>query len=350
MNPILTQSQSDGVILEAKQVTKQFTIGGLLTRNRRIVHALSNVSFSIAAGETVAIVGESGCGKSTLARCLLHLIEPTSGSVMLDGMDASYILSQDPSTFRRAVQIVFQDPYASLNPRRTIGQSLDDPLRIFGMKDRARRWARIIELLRLVGLPGEFAHRYPHELSGGQRQRVAIARALAPNPRVIVCDEAVSALDVSVQAQIINLLRDIQDKINVAYVFITHNLHLVRRIADRVAIMYLGEIVEMVSRNGLLKGVAHPYSRALFSSAPVLNRDPHAKRQVPAPALKGEVPSPIDLPSGCRFHPRCPYRQPLCSTTAPQLQSIQGRDIRCHFAVQMLESGVSLPKPKEYTS
>ena len=326
---------ADTIILEAQGVTKHFEIGGLLARKRRVVHALSNVSVTVAAGETVAIVGESGCGKSTLARCLLRLIEPTSGRILLDGADSSELIASDPASFRRAVQIVFQDPYSSLNPRRTIGQSLDDPLRIFGMTDRGQRRERIKELLRLVGLPEDFAQRYPHEISGGQRQRVAIARALAPEPRVIVCDEAVSALDVSIQAQIINLLRDIQAKTNVAYVFITHNLHLVRRIADRIVVMYLGEIVESVTRDELQAGVAHPYSKALFAAAPVLDRRADAMRSLPEPAIKGEVPSPINLPSGCRFHPRCPLRQPICETDVPALEDVDGRDIRCHFASEL---------------
>jgi oligopeptide/dipeptide ABC transporter ATP-binding protein len=328
---------SNPIVLEADGLTKEFAIGGLLSRNRRVVHALSNVSISVAAGEIVGVVGESGCGKSTLARCLLHLITPTSGQVRLDGQDAAQLLASNPLAFRRAVQIVFQDPYASLNARRTIGQSLEDPLRIFGMKDRARRRTRVLELLQLVGLPEAFASRYPHELSGGQRQRVAIARALAPEPRVIICDEAVSSLDVSIQAQIINLLRDIQAMTNVAYVFISHNLHLVRRICDRVVIMYLGQIVESADRAQLEEMAVHPYSKALFASAPILDRRLEAHRAPPEPALKGEVPSPINLPSGCRFHPRCPYRQDICATTAPEPQSIAGRSVRCHFAVQIFE-------------
>jgi oligopeptide/dipeptide ABC transporter ATP-binding protein len=329
-------------VLEADSVTKEFAIGGMLTRNRRVVHALSNVSMSVAAGEIVGVVGESGCGKSTLARCLLHLITPTSGQVRLDGQDVARMLATKPLAFRGAVQIVFQDPYASLNARRTIGQSLEDPLRIFGMKDRAKRRTRVVELLQLVGLPEAFASRYPHELSGGQRQRVAIARALAPEPRVIICDEAVSSLDVSIQAQIINLLRDIQSMTNVAYVFISHNLHLVRRICDRVVIMYLGQVVESADRAQLDQVAIHPYSKALFASAPILDRRIDAHRVPPEPALKGEVPSPINLPSGCRFHPRCPYRQDICTTATPELQPVAGRSVRCHFAKQIFEDTAAL--------
>ncbi len=332
------ESRKPRTVLEAVALSKHFAVGGLFARNRRQVHALSNVSLSVGEGETLGIVGESGCGKSTLARCLLQLIAPTSGEVRLDGQNVAELLATAPLSFRRAVQIVFQDPYASLNARRTIGQSIEDPLRIFGMKDRAQRRARIAELLRLVGLPESFAARYPHELSGGQRQRVAIARALAPEPRVIICDEAVSSLDVSIQAQIINLLRDIQAATNVAYIFISHNLHLVRRISDRVVVMYLGQVVEAADRAQLDTALVNPYAQALFASAPVLDRRPDAPRVTPKPALTGEVPSPIDLPSGCRFHPRCPFRQAVCAEKPPELQDVAGRDVRCHFAREIYEA------------
>ncbi|MGH8679199.1 MAG: ABC transporter ATP-binding protein [Burkholderiales bacterium] len=322
-------------ILQAEGLTKQFPVGGLLSRNKRVVHALTDVSMTLNAGETVGIVGESGCGKSTLARCLLHLIEPTHGRVLINGRDAGEMLRSDPLAFRRAVQIVFQDPYASLNPRRTIGQSVSDPLRIFGMKAQVERQTRTAELLRMVGLLEEFAARYPHDLSGGQRQRVAIVRALAPSPRVIVCDEAVSSLDVSIQARITNLLRDIQAQTKIGYIFISHNLHLVQRIADRIIVIYLGQIVESGAGEELRARLLHPYSQALFAAAPVLRRDGVARIDVVTPPLQDEVPSPIDPPSGCRFHPRCGYRQAICSEIAPNLEMVGDRCVRCHFAHQI---------------
>ena len=234
------------------------------------------------------------------------------------------------------MQIVFQDPYASLNPRRSIAQSLDDPLRVLGTGDAVARRARAVELLRQVGLGEEYLTRYPHELSGGQRQRVAIARALAPGPELIVCDEAVSALDVSIQAQIVNLLKDIQAATGVAYLFITHNLELVRRIADRIVVMYLGEIVESGEASALRERLVHPYSRALFAAAPRVRRGPQAGGPLPLASrlISGEVPSPIDPPTGCRFHPRCPHSQGVCAERAPALEDIAGRSVRCHFAAE----------------
>ena len=325
-----------GVLLEARHLTKEFPLGGLFSRRRRVVHALDDVSLSVAAGETVAVVGESGCGKSTLGRCLIRLTSPNSGTVLLHGEDAAQILARDALRLRRAVQIVFQDPFASFNPRRTIGQSLDDPLRIHGAGDRAARRARAVELMRQVGLTSDHLERYPHELSGGQRQRVAIARALAPGPEIIICDEPVSSLDVSVQAQIINLLRDIQAETGIAYLFITHNLHLVRRIAHRIVVMYLGQIVETGDARLLARRLVHPYSAALFAAAPRMRHRRQAAPATSTPAISGEVPSPIDPPSGCRFHPRCPLCQPLCRTRAPELAEIDGRQVRCHFAADII--------------
>lgn len=326
MNPV-----SADPILEARNLTKEFPLGGMLRRRRRVVHALTDVSVAVHPGETLAVVGESGCGKSTLGRCLVRLMEPTSGQILLHGAAISQVAGADDLRLRRAVQIVFQDPYASFNPRRTIGQSLDDPLRIHGAGDRGVRRTRALELLQLVGLPPEHLERYPHELSGGQRQRVAIARALAPGPDVVICDEAVSSLDVSVQAQIVNLLRDIQVKTGLAYVFVSHNLHLVRRIAHRIVVMYLGEVVESGDTSILARRFIHPYSSALFAAAPRVRRGVGVERARQVP-LAGEVPSPIDPPEGCRFHTRCPLAQPICRTEKPQLATVADRVVRCHFA------------------
>ncbi|MBM3597455.1 MAG: ATP-binding cassette domain-containing protein [Alphaproteobacteria bacterium] len=321
-------------ILESEGLTKEFPVGGWLRRRRRFVHALTDVSIAIAKGETVAVVGESGCGKSTLGRCLIRLTEPTAGTVRLHGEDVAGMVAAEPLRFRRAVQIVFQDPYASLNPRRTIAQSLDDPLRIHGAGTAAERQARAEQLMEQVGLARELLGRYPHELSGGQRQRVAIARALAPGPEVIVCDEAVSSLDVSIQAQIINLLRDIQARTGIAYLFITHNLHLVHRIADRILVMYLGQIVEAGEAAAMRARLIHPYSSALFAAAPRVNRSGRTSTRRAA-SMAGEVPSPIDPPAGCRFHTRCPLVQPICTQRAPALEESAGRRVRCHFAADI---------------
>jgi len=315
-------------LLEAHDLVKQFRVGGGMAFTPRHVHALSGVSLSLRAGETLAVVGESGCGKTTLARCLIGLLEPTSGTIRAAGEDAAALLKRDPLRFRRFAQIVFQDPYASLNPRRTVYQTIGDGLRIHAICPRGERRGRAAALLARVGLSGDYLDRYPHELSGGQRQRVAIARALAVEPSVIVCDEPVSALDVSIQAQVINLLRDLQRDTGVAYLFISHNLALVRHIADRIAVMYLGQIVETGSIAEFRRRLAHPYSRALFAAAPEIGRDRAA-----APALlAGDVPSPIDPPSGCRFHTRCPYAEARCAAEEPALREVDGRQVRCHLA------------------
>jgi oligopeptide/dipeptide ABC transporter ATP-binding protein len=329
----LTTCSMPDPVLEARGLGKNYAVGGGFAGKKRVVHALSDISLAIRPGETIAVVGESGCGKSTLARCLMWLSEPTEGSVRLRGEDVRTMRAADRLRYRRSVQIVFQDPYASLNPRRTVGQSIGDPLRVHGLGNRVERRLRIEELLTQVGLPKDFASRYPHELSGGQRQRVAIARALAPKPDVIICDEAVSGLDVSIQAQIVNLLKDIQAETGVAYLFITHNLHLVRRIADRIKVMYLGQIVEECDKAAFHGGFMHPYSRALFAAAPRVRRGGHEPMQGPGSTmLTGEVPSPIDLPSGCRFHTRCPIKRDACAQEPPPLTLRSGRLIRCPIA------------------
>ncbi|MBL8702043.1 MAG: ATP-binding cassette domain-containing protein [Alphaproteobacteria bacterium] len=326
-------------VLEARAIGKIFPLGGWFARGRRGVHALEDVSLAIGAGETVAVVGESGCGKTTLGRCLIRLVPPTSGAVLLHGEEVGGILARDPQRFRRAVQIVFQDPFSSFNPRRTIGQSLDDPLRLHGAGDRATRRERAVALMAQVGLTAEHLDRYPHELSGGQRQRVAIARALAPGPELIICDEAVSSLDVSVQAQIVNLLRDIQASTGVAYLFITHNLHLVRRIAHRIVVMYLGQIVETGEASALARRLVHPYSTALFAAAPRIRRTSGPTVAARPAPLQGEVPSPIDPPSGCRFHTRCPHARTRCRAEMPALAGVADRLVRCHFAAEIAATG-----------
>ncbi|ROP81380.1 peptide/nickel transport system ATP-binding protein/dipeptide transport system ATP-binding protein [Stella humosa] len=323
-------------VLEARDLAKRFPIAGGMGRSGRVVHALNGVSLAVEAGETLAVVGESGCGKSTLANCLTGLMPPSAGSFLLQGEDATAMLRQDPMRFRRSVQIVFQDPYASLNPRRRIADTVGDALRIHGLGPRRDRRGRVAELLAEVGLAEEHLDRYPHELSGGQRQRVAIARALAVEPVVVICDEPVSALDVSIQAQVINLLRDVQRRRGVAYLFISHNLALVRHIARRIAVMYLGEVVEIGSTAALNRRMLHPYSRALFAAAPEIGRAADAPGR--PPPLSGDVPSPIDPPPGCRFHTRCPHTQARCKVEAPALRPVDDRLVRCHFAEEIAEA------------
>ncbi|HEY0200894.1 MAG TPA: oligopeptide/dipeptide ABC transporter ATP-binding protein, partial [Burkholderiaceae bacterium] len=292
----------------------------------KVVHALNDVSLSLQRGQTLAIVGESGCGKSTLARCLSGVITPTAGRFSIGDESAADMLRKDPMRFHRTVQMVFQDPFSSINPRRRIVDIIGDALRLHSICPARQRKDKVAELLHDVGLADDHLNRLPHELSGGQRQRVAIARALAVNPAVVICDEPVSALDVSVQAQVINLLRDIQKKRGVAYVFISHNLALVEHIADEIAVMYLGQVVETAPRQ---RGTAflHPYSRMLFDAAPQIGHPFNAE----AARNDAEVPSPLDLPPGCHFNTRCAYRQAQCDTDAPQLRDCRPHAVRCHF-------------------
>jgi oligopeptide/dipeptide ABC transporter ATP-binding protein len=316
-------------ILAAKDLRKSFNVGGGWFGAPDQLQALSDVSFDLYPGETLAVVGESGCGKSTLARCLTGLMEVTSGSFTVTGADGRAFIRDDALRFHRAVQIVFQDPYASLNPRHTVRRSIADPLRLHRMCERAEERTRVTDLLEQVGLSADYLDRYPHELSGGQRQRVCIARALAVEPKILVCDEPVSALDVSIQAQIINLLKDIQQRRGIAYVFISHNLALVRQISDRIAVMYLGEIVEMGAAADMRRALLHPYSRALFAATPVIGSRHEDRMRV---ALTGEVPSPLHPPSGCHFRTRCPFAAPRCAEEKPRLREVLGRLARCHFA------------------
>ena len=317
-------------LLKVDKLVKHFPItGGVLGRVVDKVHAVDGVSFELDAGQTLGVVGESGCGKSTTGRCILRLIEPTSGEVWFEGKNVTAMGKTELRGMARDMQIIFQDPYASLNPRMTVGAIVGEALIIHKLTKTEREYQdRIVELLETVGLSADQMRRYPHEFSGGQRQRIGIARALAVSPKLVVCDEAVSALDVSIQAQVINLLEDLQDKFNLTYLFIAHDLSVVEHISDRVAVMYLGRIVEIASARDLYTTPLHPYTEALLSAMPV--PDPQLKRK--RIMLQGDVPSPIKPPPGCHFHTRCPMARKECSMESPPLKkSSEGHWVACHL-------------------
>jgi oligopeptide transport system ATP-binding protein len=321
------------VLLEVEKLVKHFPVGGgVLSRHSGVVRAIDGVSFTLRRGETLGLVGESGCGKTTTGRCILQLERPTSGRILFEGVDLAAISAAELRAVRRRVQVIFQDPYSSLNPRMTVGQILAEPLQVHGIvRERTARQARVEELLVQVGLAPQHARRYPHQLSGGQRQRVGIARALAMEPALIVCDEPVSALDVSIQAQIINLLEDLQRRLGLTYLFIAHDLSVVRHISDRVAVMYLGKIVEITDRTALYEDPRHPYTRALLSAVPI--PDPAVEETRERTVLRGEVPSALDPPPGCVFHPRCPIAIARCSAEVPALREIRPTHWgACHLA------------------
>jgi len=325
---------SEGIVnlLEVKNLKVHFPVKhGLFSRVKAHVKAVDDVSFAIQPGETLGLVGESGCGKTTLGRAIVKLVEPTAGSILFEGEDIAQLSGSELRKRRRGFQMIFQDPYGSLNPRMTVGQIIGEAIDIHKLADSTTaRQKRIVDLLKAVGLDAIHAQRYPHEFSGGQRQRIGIARALAVEPKLIVCDEPVSALDVSVQAQIINLLQDLQQKMGIAYLFIAHDLAVVEHISRRVMVMYLGKVVELAEAKAIIGAPKHPYTQALISAVPVVDPDSKRKRIL----LPGDVPSPINPPSGCPFHPRCPIAElPRCQAEIPGLREVTpGHWAACHFA------------------
>jgi oligopeptide transport system ATP-binding protein len=316
-------------LLAVKHLKKHFPIkGGVFSKTIGYVYAVDDINFTLEKGETLGLVGESGCGKSTTGRTILRLIEPTDGTIYFEGQDITNLDKGAMRALRREMQIIFQDPYASLNPRMTVGSIIGEPLEIHKIAKGSEKEERVASLLQKVGLRAEDMRKYPHEFSGGQRQRIGIARALALNPKLIVCDEPVSALDVSIQAQVINLLEDLQAEFGLSYLFIAHNLNVVEHISNRVAVMYLGQIVELASDQELYKNPQHPYTEALLSAVPIPDPTVRKKRII----LEGDVPSPINPPTGCHFHTRCMYKERICEEVEPEFKDIGGGHwVACHF-------------------
>jgi oligopeptide/dipeptide ABC transporter ATP-binding protein len=337
----MTASDDQEMLLRAEHVKKYFPIkdGVVIQREVARVHAVDDVSFEIRAGETLGLVGESGCGKSTLGRCIIRLYDLSGGKIVFEGRDISKLSRREMRPIRREMQMVFQDPYASLNPRKRVSTILSDPLQIHNYGDRKKIKQRVLELLELVGLSPEHVNRYPHEFSGGQRQRIGVARALAMHPRLIIADEPVSALDVSIRAQVINLLDDLQDELDLTYIFIAHDLGVVRHVSDRIAVMYLGKIVEISPAEELYKRPIHPYTEALLSAVPIPDPDLSDRRE--HIVLEGDVPSPILPPSGCRFHPRCRYATEICAKQEPPLveHGNTGHVAACHHPLTFHRNG-----------
>ncbi len=322
----------DNTLIRVENLTKHFPItrGIIIQREVGAVQAVDNVSFTIQEGETLGLVGESGCGKSTTGRTILQLYRPTAGKVFFHGTDLTELAGESLRRARRDMQMVFQDPFASLNPRMTIGNIIAEPLEVHKIGNSKERRERVEELLKLVGLSPYFVNRYPHEFSGGQRQRIGVARALALQPDFIVCDEPISALDVSIQAQVVNLLETLQDALGLTYLFIAHDLSMVRHISDRTAVMYLGKIVELATRDELYSHPLHPYTQALLSAVPI--PDPIQERMRQRIILEGNVPSPVNPPKGCRFNPRCPLAIDICTEIEPEWQEVSpGHWVSCHL-------------------
>ncbi|EWG09975.1 ABC transporter ATP-binding protein [Cytobacillus firmus] len=319
----------DDYILEVQNVKKYFPIKkGIFSKQVGAVKAVDNVSFQLRRGETLGVVGESGCGKSTMARLIIQLLKATEGRIKLEGKDLTAISKEELRATRRDIQMVFQDPYASLNPRWTVEKTLLEPMKVYNIGTKSERKEKVADLLNKVGLDPSYAKRHPHEFSGGQRQRIGIARALVLNPKVIIADEPVSALDISVQAQVINLMQDLQEQYNLTYMFITHDLSVCEHISDRVAVMYLGKIVELASKDQLFSNPLHPYTLALISAAPEVNAGHKRERII----LKGDVPSPANPPSGCAFHTRCPSCMEICKAETPALTEKEpGQFVACHL-------------------
>ena len=334
-------------LLEVKDLKKHFPIkSGILKRTTGYVYAVDGISFAVEKGETLGLVGESGCGKSTTGRSVLRLIAPTAGTIVFEDVDVMAASRSDMQTLRRDMQIIFQDPYASLNPRMRVRNIIAESLKIHNIGTEAERKKRVFELLETVGLSVEHAERYPHEFSGGQRQRIGIARALALNPKLIICDEPVSALDVSIRAQVINLLEDLQDEFDLTYLVIAHDLSVVKHISDRVAVMYLGKIVEISDSAVLYDFPQHPYTEALLSAVPI--PDPTTERARRRIILEGDVPSPANPPKGCVFHPRCPRAQEICTTAMPTLSSTGGdagqrHEVACYFPARFTDGVRTVP-------